>query len=123
MKFSSINKLSKEDFADSPEWFTRFLDTFNIFLDETLLALRGQFSLLENALVQVIEFPFTHNVASSFQNKIKGKPKGIIPIFAQDNMIVGYSYSYTQKNELSITLKFDAAGTTQANCIVLVVGG
>lgn len=123
MKFSSINKLSREDFADAPEWFTRFLDTFNTFLDETLLAMRGQLSLLENTFSQVVETTFTHDVALDVQNKLKVKPRGIIPLFAQDNMITGFSYVYTQKNELSIKLKFDAGAGTSANCLILVVGG
>jgi len=122
MKFSSVSKLSREDFLDAPEWFGRFLDTYNTFLDETLLALRGQLSLIENALVQVVNIDFTHGVAANVQNKLKSKPKGIIPLYAQNNMIVGYSYEYTQKNELQITLNFSAGVGTTANCFVLVIG-
>ncbi len=122
MKFSSVNKLSREDFVDAPEWFGTFLDSYNTFLDETLLALRGQLSLTENTLTQVVDIDFTHGTVVYVQNQLRTKPIGLIPVFAQSNMIVGHSYEYTQKDEIGITLKFDAGAGTTARCLVLVIG-
>lgn len=122
MKVSAINKLSREDYPDAPNWFARVLDVLNNFMDQVLLALRGKLTFRDNLLNQVIDFEFTHGVQVPFLNQLGQKPEGIIPIVAQGQIISGHGMDYNQKNEILITINFAAGGTTKARCVVFVLG-
>ncbi len=122
MKISAINKLSREDYPDAPNWFSRVLDVLNNFMDQTLLAFRGKLTLRDNFLTQAIDYEFTNGVQVPFLNQLSQKPEGIIPIVAQGQVISGYGMDYNQKSEILITINFAAGGTTKAKCIVYVLG-
>lgn len=106
MKISAIKKFIKEDFIDAPEWFGRFMDEINIFSDQIITMTENNITFNENVLCQPIEFSFTHGVQQKFENKLSGKPRGIIVTESSGYAIDSYELRYDNSGKIGIILYF-----------------
>ena len=113
MKLTPISRLSIEDFRDSFNTFENYLDSENNFRGDVLSCLRGNFTLEDNARVQVIEYKFTHNVKSLVLNKLNTRPRALIPVYADAyNIITGSTFGFEHDNQIGIILLFNGAPAT-----------
>lgn len=123
MKVQNIAKLGFEDFPGAPTFFKKFIDYFATVFDAVVSPLRNNLTVADNFKVQVIDYVFTNDVEVAFLNQLGQKPVGVWPVYAENQMVTGWKLGYNQKNEILVTIRFAAGGTTQAKTKVYILGG
>ena len=89
------------------------IDYINSLMDvgfDVLDCLRGQFTLEENARLQLIEYKFTHNTKVLFKNKLSVKARALIPVFCESyNIVTGSTFNFEHDNQIGIIVLFNGA--------------
>ena len=84
-KISTINRISREDIPDAPDWILQILQPLNQFISETNIALTKNVDFVEN--IPAIKFPFSVATGDTYptsfpsftiKNTLRTKPVGVL---------------------------------------------
>lgn len=120
MKITEITSIPENDYPGENENFYNLISFLSNVLVELSTAFAKRINLDDNLDCVKFEYTFTDMVPVKFKNPTKFKKNEILTCNAVNQMITGYSCSYTQSDEIVITVKFQNAGATD-KCIVRVI--
>jgi len=124
VKLPILKKIQKEDLQtgeDLPKWVDRMLSPINQFIEQVGVAITGRLSFGDNMAGRFVELSFVHNVAQEVNPNDARPVVGIIPIFAEQDSIVGYRWGQLSNGNISITLRLGAANSSAVFCRVLLI--
>jgi hypothetical protein len=68
-----------------------------------------------------IELRFVHDVAQELNANDSRAVIGVIPVFAEQELIVGYGWKQLANGNISVTLQMDGASSSSVLCRVLLL--
>lgn len=78
MKVQGFRRLNVEDFQDAPEWFHRFLESYNETLEHLYTLLANNLTFEDNFNCEVKSFKIKDNTPVTVAlTSLKGRPSGV----------------------------------------------
>jgi hypothetical protein len=91
MKLGVIQKFTREDAPDAPEWFEQFLAVQNQFQEQTVQALQQNLSIADNTTSAIASYRMTSGTVLTIANPLRFPLRGIVPIMANGQVIDSYN--------------------------------
>ena len=124
MKLPILKKIQKEDLQtgeDLPKWVDRMLTPVNQFIEQVGIAITGRLSFGDNMAGKFTELRFVHDVEQELNPNDSRAVIGVIPVFAEQDLIVGYGWRQLANGNISVTLQLDGASADAVLCRVLLL--
>lgn len=106
MKITVPTTLNSNDFPGENDNFYRLLSYFQQHRYETIELSRNKITFEDNLYIQLIEYKFTHGVQALFSNTIKTKPRGILPVYAENAAIDAWEMDFYNTGQFGVTMYF-----------------
>lgn len=107
MKFTSFKRLFAEDYKDAPkEWFPKFLENLNQFMDPVVTGFRNGLTYEDNFKVTVKEITAISDQEIEVATNFNNSPSEVVVTYVDENvMLLGQAWRPLRSGVIGITVK------------------